>query len=176
MAEALLGIRRLNRQSSTARSSSAESMICNRSGAKVSNLGPSSSEWVDKAEIAEIRVSLSRTLIELLSPGVTEYRDLLRLTLGKALAPNKRDGRRRELAMPRRRATLKGQSDRNPRGGTRIEDHGVGSRPEILFKTPWCRIRVRRKLGARAQLVRSSAAKPCFRRLHAGVCGHPRSR
>ena len=78
-------------------------MIRNRSGAKVSNLGPSSSEWVDKAEIAEIRVSLSRTLIELLSSGVTEYRDLLRLTLGKALAPNKRDGRRRELAMPRRR-------------------------------------------------------------------------
>ena len=37
----------------------------------------------DKAEIAEIRVSLSRTLIELLSSGVTEYRDLLRLTLEK---------------------------------------------------------------------------------------------
>jgi hypothetical protein len=91
MAEALLGIRRLNRQSSTARSSSAESMICNRTGRKRSAIwGPFEDALpvlatgiADKAEIAEIRVSLSRTLIELLSSGVTEYRDLLRLTLEK---------------------------------------------------------------------------------------------
>jgi len=128
----------------------------------------------DKAEIAEIRVSLSRTLIELLSSGVTEYRDLLRLTLEK-LSPQT-SGTAAVGTSDAEKATLKGQSDRNPRGGTRIEDHGAGSRPEILFKTPWCRIRARRKLGARAQLVRSSAAKPCFRRVHAGVCGRPRSR
>ena len=49
MAEALLGIRCLNRQSSTARSSSAESMICNRSGRKRSAIfGASSSEGIDQ--------------------------------------------------------------------------------------------------------------------------------
>jgi hypothetical protein len=37
----------------------------------------------DKDRIAEIRVSLSRTLIELISCGVTEYSELLRLALEK---------------------------------------------------------------------------------------------
>jgi len=120
MAEALLGIRCLNRQSSTARSSSAESMICNRSGRKRSaifslgrvrkaNMSASSPSndcpdlllistmnrafdaalpllatgIADKDRIAEIRVSLSRTLIELISCGVTEYSELLRLALEK---------------------------------------------------------------------------------------------
>ena len=126
----------------------------------------------DKDRIAEIRVSLSRTLIELISCGVTEYSELLRL----ALESSRRAAQPSFGTSHAETATPKGQSDRNPGGRTRIEDHGAGSRPEILFKTRWCRIRVRRKLGARAQLVRSSAAKPCFRRVHAGVCGRPRSR
>jgi hypothetical protein len=40
----------------------------------------------DKDRIAEIRVSLSRTLIELISSGVTEYSELLRLAVEKLSA------------------------------------------------------------------------------------------
>jgi hypothetical protein len=57
----------------------------NESGVR-RRIAPPRDGIADKDRIAEIRVSLSRTLIELISSGVTEYSELLRLAVEKLSA------------------------------------------------------------------------------------------
>jgi hypothetical protein len=57
----------------------------NESGVR-RRIAPLATGIADEDRIAEIRVSLSRTLIELISSGVTEYSELLRLAVEKLSA------------------------------------------------------------------------------------------